>query len=96
MKCVRVFFFSIHPSDRLVRVNGYPIVSEKPVAPVRSNTMHFVQSKKKTKKTKKNENKNKKRKTTTAEWPGRGGGGGAREAESREWKEMGERCERGR
>lgn len=47
------FFFSIDLSDRLALVNGYPIVSEKSIAPVRSETIRFVQSKK-TKTTQKN------------------------------------------
>lgn len=51
-------------------VNGYPIVSQKLIAPVHSKTIRFVQSQK-------NNNR-------TTEWPGRGGRG--REAENgRRW-----------
>lgn len=53
-------------------VNGYPIISEKSIAPARSKTICFVQSQKKNKKPRR------------TEWPGRGGRG--RELENgRRW-----------
>lgn len=74
------FFFSIDLSDRLALVNGYPIISEKSIAPARSKTICFVQSKKKQKKPQKN-------RVAREGWE---------RQRAREWKEMGERCEEGR